>query len=95
MQSGGGLTIFHGTKDTLICGCYGQNPWLLSGRVPNAPKVDVYKRQEEYRRGCRVAALMPRDMLGDAATLGNGTDTCKARVITVSYTHLARRSAGS
>ena len=39
MQSGGGLTIFHGTKDTLICGCYGQNPWLLSGRVPNAPKV--------------------------------------------------------
>ena len=39
MQSGGGLTIFHGTKDTLICGCYGQNPWLLSGRKPNAPKV--------------------------------------------------------
>ena len=38
MQSGGGLTIFHGTKDTLICGCYGQNPWLLSGRKPNAPK---------------------------------------------------------
>ncbi len=39
MQSGGGLTIFHGTKDTLICGCYGQNPWLLSGRKPNVPKV--------------------------------------------------------
>ena len=39
MGPGGGLTIFHGTKDTLICGCYGQNPWLLSGRVPNAPKV--------------------------------------------------------
>lgn len=39
MQSGGGLTIFHGTKDTLICGCYGNDPWLLSGRVPNAPKV--------------------------------------------------------
>ena len=39
MQSGGGLTIFHGTKDTLICGCYGQEPWLLSGRKPNAPQV--------------------------------------------------------
>lgn len=39
MQSGGGLTIFHGTKDTLICGCYGEHPFLLSGRVPNAPKV--------------------------------------------------------
>lgn len=39
MGPGGGLTIFHGTKDTLICGCYGQQPFLLSGRVPNAPKV--------------------------------------------------------
>ena len=39
MGPGGGLCIFHGTKDTLICGCYGQKPWLLSGRVPNAPKV--------------------------------------------------------
>lgn len=39
MGPGGGLTIFHGTKDTLICGCYGQQPWLLSGRVPSAPKV--------------------------------------------------------
>lgn len=39
MKDGGGITIFHGTKDTLVCGCYGQNPRLLSGRVPNAPKV--------------------------------------------------------
>ncbi|MCW0484229.1 Gfo/Idh/MocA family oxidoreductase [Gaoshiqia sediminis] len=36
-DAGGGV-IFHGTKDKLICGCYGVNPWLLSGRVPNAPK---------------------------------------------------------
>ena len=40
MGPGGGLTIFHGTKDTLVCGCYGQKPFLLSGRVPSAaPKV--------------------------------------------------------
>ncbi|MCI0522868.1 MAG: gfo/Idh/MocA family oxidoreductase, partial [Bacteroidales bacterium] len=32
--------IFHGTKDKLICGCYGINPWLLSGRVPNAPQTE-------------------------------------------------------
>jgi len=38
MGLGGGLTIFHGTKDTLLCGCYGLKPWLLSGRVPNVPK---------------------------------------------------------
>lgn len=35
----GGAVIFYGTKDTLICGCYGQQPYLLSGRTPNAPKV--------------------------------------------------------
>jgi len=39
MGLGGGLTIFHGTKDTLLCGCYGVNPWLLSGRMPNVPKT--------------------------------------------------------
>ena len=39
MNSGGGLCILHGTKDTLICGCYGANPWLLSGRVPSVPKT--------------------------------------------------------
>ena len=39
MAMGGGITIFHGTKDTLVCGCYGQKPRLLSGRVSNAPKV--------------------------------------------------------
>jgi len=36
-DAGGGV-IFHGTKDSLICGCYGVNPWLLSGRKPDAPK---------------------------------------------------------
>jgi len=35
----GGCVIFYGTKDTLICGCYGKDPYLLSGRVPDAPKV--------------------------------------------------------
>jgi len=39
MNSGGGLCIFHGTKDTLICGCYGGGPWLLSGRVPEVPQT--------------------------------------------------------
>ncbi|MDR2058338.1 MAG: Gfo/Idh/MocA family oxidoreductase, partial [Dysgonamonadaceae bacterium] len=37
MQGGG--VIFHGTKDTLICGCYGVDPYLLSGRKPNSPEV--------------------------------------------------------
>jgi hypothetical protein len=37
MNDAGGGVLFHGTKDTLVCGCYGRNPWLLSGRVPDAP----------------------------------------------------------
>jgi hypothetical protein len=47
-DSGGGV-IFHGTKDKLICGCYGVNPWLLSGREPNAPKFR--RRIENNMRG--------------------------------------------
>ncbi len=39
MNDAGGGVIFHGTKDTLICGCYGLRPWLLSGRTPNVPKT--------------------------------------------------------
>jgi hypothetical protein len=35
----GGCVIFHGTSDTLICGCYGRDPYLLSGRTPNSPEV--------------------------------------------------------
>ncbi|MEN8120675.1 MAG: Gfo/Idh/MocA family oxidoreductase [Bacteroidota bacterium] len=37
-NDGGGGTIFHGEKDTLVCGSYGRNPWLLSGNKPKAPK---------------------------------------------------------
>ena len=39
MNDSGGGVIFHGTKDKLVCGCYGVNPWLLSGREPNVPKT--------------------------------------------------------
>lgn len=63
MGPGGGLCIFHGTKDTLICGCYGAEPFLLSGRVPNAPKVcrRVPKAMEggheqDWIRACKESA---------------------------------------
>ncbi len=39
MNDGGGGVIFHGTKDKLICGCYGKDPWLLSGRKPEVSKT--------------------------------------------------------
>ena len=52
--SGGGA-IFYGTKDTLIVGCYGERPYLLSGRKPNAPKVCrrvPVNHQRDWVRAC-------------------------------------------
>jgi hypothetical protein len=40
MNDSGGGVIFHGTKDKLICGCYGVRPWLLSGRKPTVPQTE-------------------------------------------------------
>jgi hypothetical protein len=59
MQYGGGLTMFHGTKDTLICGCYGRDPWLLSGRTPSAPKVCrriSTSHEMDWVRACKESA---------------------------------------
>lgn len=39
MNDDGGALVFHGTKDTLICGCYGVRPWLLSGREIPTPTM--------------------------------------------------------
>ena len=57
MQGGG--AIFYGTKDTLICGCYGVNPYLVSGRVPNAPKMlrEIKEsHQMDWVRACKEDA---------------------------------------
>ncbi|MGL6177966.1 MAG: Gfo/Idh/MocA family protein [Tannerellaceae bacterium] len=56
MNDQGGGVIFHGTKDTLICGCYGVNPWLLSGRKPDVPKtlrrVET-SHEQDWIRACK------------------------------------------
>ncbi len=54
-KKGGGV-IFHGTKDTLICGCYGVDPYLLSGREPKCPPVmrEVTEtHQMDWVRACK------------------------------------------
>ena len=59
LNDDGGCVIFHGTKDTLICGCYGVRPWLLSGRNPDAPKVlrEVKTSHEmDWVRACKEDA---------------------------------------
>jgi hypothetical protein len=56
MNDEGGGVIFHGTKDKLICGCYGVNPWLLSGRKPKVnktlPRVEG-SHEEDWIRACK------------------------------------------
>jgi hypothetical protein len=49
MNDGGGGVLFYGTKDTLVCGCYGKSPWLLSGRKPEVPKTE--RRIEKAMNG--------------------------------------------
>jgi len=59
MNDAGGGVIFHGTKDKLICGCYGVNPWLLSGRKPKVKKTlpRVKKSHEQdWIRACKETA---------------------------------------
>jgi hypothetical protein len=56
MNDAGGGAIFHGTKDTLICGCYGKDPWLLSGRVPKVPQVRrriSVSHEQDWIRACK------------------------------------------
>ena len=56
MNNGGGGVIFHGTKDKLICGCYGKEPWLLSGREVNAPKFRrriETSHEQDWIRACK------------------------------------------
>ena len=56
MLDGGGVTIFHGTKDTLVCACYGESPFLLSGRVPSAPKTlprTKLSHEQDWIRACK------------------------------------------
>ena len=52
-----GPVVFHGTKDTIVCGCYGRNPVLLSGRTPNSPKTQREilndNHQQDWIRACK------------------------------------------
>ncbi len=51
----GGAVIFHGTKDTLICGCYGRRPWLISGRTPSVPAMNREVTEGHYMDFVRAA----------------------------------------
>jgi hypothetical protein len=56
MNDAGGAAIFHGTKDTLVCGCYGVRPWLLSGKKPVVPATQreiTVSHEMDWVRACK------------------------------------------
>ena len=52
-----GACIFYGTKDTMIVGSWGSNPFLLSGRTPKVPElcriVKNDNHQQDWIRACK------------------------------------------
>jgi hypothetical protein len=68
MNDAGGGVIFHGTKDKLICGCYGLRPWLLSGRKPDAPKVVRRVELGHYMDWVRACKENPANRLETASS---------------------------
>ena len=59
MNNGGGGVIFHVTTDSIVCGCYGKDPWLLSGRVPTVaktlPRIET-SHEQDWIRACKESA---------------------------------------
>lgn len=67
MNDAGGGVIFYGTKDILVAGCYGRNPWLLSGRVPNAPKFVRRVPTNHYMDWVRACKETPANRVQTAS----------------------------
>lgn len=52
-----GACIFYGTKDTMVVGSWGSNPFLVSGRTPKVPElcriVKNDNHQQDWIRACK------------------------------------------
>ncbi len=52
-----GVTVYYGTKDTMVVGTYGSNPFLVSGRKPAVPElcriVKDDNHQQDWIRACK------------------------------------------
>jgi hypothetical protein len=56
MNNYGGGSIFYGTKDIMHIGCYGLDPWLLSGRKPEVKKTErriEVSHEMDWVRACK------------------------------------------
>lgn len=65
LNDNGGACIFYGSKDTLICGCYGMNPYLLSGRKPASPKTQreiTLSHEMDWVEACKESPASRRKL---------------------------------
>lgn len=42
-----GVTVYYGTKDTMVVGTYGYNPFLVSGRNPKVSRATAYRKKRQ------------------------------------------------
>ncbi|MCQ2143626.1 MAG: Gfo/Idh/MocA family oxidoreductase [Bacteroidales bacterium] len=86
LNDAGGCVIFYGSKDTLICGCYGKDPYLLSGRVPDAPKVMrevTVSHQQDWVRACKEHPSVRVPSVSDFSVAGPFTEMVDMGVLAV------------
>jgi hypothetical protein len=70
LNDAGGGVIFYGTKDILVCGCYGVNPWLVSGRKPESPKTQREVTLSHYQDWVRACKESPANRVETASYFG-------------------------
>ena len=93
LNDNGGAVIFYGTKDTLICGCYGRNPYLLSGRVPECPevlRVVELSHQMDWVRACKESPETRVPSASDFAEAGPFNEMVVMGVLAVRLQSLNR-----
>ena len=68
-----GCVILYGTKDTMIVGSWGTDPFLLSGRKPIVPKMNRevnVSHQQDWIRACKENARTRIKTLSDFSESG-------------------------
>ena len=86
LNDSGGALIFYGTKDILICGCYGVNPYLLSGRKPVVPAIHrkiTLSHQQDWIRACKEDPSVRVPAASDFAEAGPFNEMVAMGVVAV------------
>ena len=70
LNTDGGCSIFYGTKDIMVVGCYGNKPYLVSGRkpeVPHAVREVTLSHQQDWIRACKECMVDPDNFTRSAS----------------------------